>query len=91
METALVNYMQEQLQAVTLDFKRYMYSRLPWEARLVGLMGPRCIGKSTIILQFIKSQSEERRAKSFYVSADHSYFSSVSLIEVADRWVRGAR
>lgn len=88
METALVNYMQEQLQAVTLDFKRYMYSRLPWETRLVGLMGPRGIGKSTIILQYIKSQSEERRAKSLYVSADHSYFSSASLIEVADQWVR---
>ena len=88
MDTTLVNYMREQLQAVTLDFKRYMYSRLPWETRLVGLMGPRGIGKSTIILQYIKSQSEERRAKSLYVSADHSYFSSASLIEVADQWVR---
>ena len=88
MDTALVKYMQEQLQAVALDFKRYMYDRLPWEDRMVGLMGPRGVGKSTIILQFIKSQDEARRAKSLYVSADHSYFSSASLIDVADQWVR---
>lgn len=88
MDTALVKYMQEQLQAVTLDFKRYMYDRLPWNDRMVGLMGPRGVGKSTIILQFIKSQDEVRQAKSLYVSADHSYFSSASLIDVADQWVR---
>ena len=42
--------MQEQLRLVTSDFKRYMYDKLPWEARLVGLMGPRGVGKSTMVL-----------------------------------------
>ncbi len=50
MDITLVNYMQEQLILVTSDFKRYMYDKLPWEARLVGLMGPRGVGKSTMVL-----------------------------------------
>lgn len=39
MDSTLVNFMKEQLELVELRFKRYMYDKLPWEARLVGLMG----------------------------------------------------
>lgn len=37
-------------QAGYLRLQRYMYDKLPWEARLVGLMGPRGVGKSTMVL-----------------------------------------
>ena len=80
--------MKEQLELVSLAFKRYNYDKLPWEARLVGLMGPRGVGKSTLILQHIKSKSQEEQAKSLYVSADHSYFTTSTLIETANQFVR---
>lgn len=88
MDITLINYMKEQLELVSLAFKRYNYDKLPWEARLVGLMGPRGVGKSTLILQHIKSKSLEEQAKSLYVSADHSYFTTNTLIETANQFVR---
>lgn len=88
MDITLINYMKEQLELVSLAFKRYNYDKLPWEARLVGLMGPRGVGKSTLILQHIKSKSLEEQAKSLYVSADHSYFTTSTLIETANQFVR---
>ena len=88
MDITLINYMKEQLELVSLAFKRYNYDKLPWEARLVGLMGPRGVGKSTLILQHIKSKSLEEQAKSLYVSADHSYFTTNMLIETANQFVR---
>lgn len=88
MDITLINYMKEQLELVSLAFKRYNYDKLPWEARLVGLMGPRGVGKSTLILQHIKSKSQEEQAKSLYVSADHSYFTTSTLIETANQFVR---
>lgn len=88
MDITLINYMKEQLELVSLTFKRYNYDKLPWEARLVGLMGPRGVGKSTLILQHIKSKSPEEQAKSLYVSADHSYFTTSTLIETANQFVR---
>lgn len=88
MDITLINYMKEQLELVSLAFKRYNYDKLPWEARLVGLMGPRGVGKSTLILQHIKSKSLEEQAKSLYVSADHSYFTTNTLIETANQLVR---
>ncbi len=80
--------MKEQLEYVSLDFKRYMYDKLPWQARLTGLMGPRGIGKSTLVLQHIKEQSEAVLAKSLYVSADHTYFGNHTLVDTADQFVR---
>lgn len=75
--------MKEQLNLVSTDFKRYLYDKLPWEARLVGLMGPRGVGKSTMVLQHIKEQAADVQGKSLYVSADHSYFSTHTLIDLA--------
>lgn len=88
MDITLVNYMQEQLRMVSLDFKRYMYDKLPWEARLVGLVGPRGVGKSTMLLQHLKEQDEEVRSKSFYFSADHSYFLTHTLEQATTQFVQ---
>lgn len=88
MDLTLTEFMKEQLNLVSTDFKRYMYDKLPWEARLVGLMGPRGVGKSTMVLQHIKEQAEDVQSKSLYVSADHSYFSTNTLIDTAAQFVR---
>ena len=88
MDLTLTEFMKEQLNLVSTYFKRYMYDKLPWEARLVGLMGPRGVGKSTMVLQHIKEQTEDVQSKSLYVSADHSYFSTHTLIDTAAQFVR---
>ncbi len=88
MDLTLTEFMKEQLNLVSTDFKRYMYDKLPWEARLVGLMGPSGVGKSTMVLQHIKEQDEDIQGKSLYVSADHSYFSTHTLIDTAAQFVR---
>lgn len=88
MEITLVTYMQEQLEAVSLRFKRYMYEVLPGDARMIGLTGPRGIGKSTLMLQRIKEMNANQSAKAFYVSTDHSYFADHTLIDVASQFVR---
>ena len=88
MDITLINFMNEQLDLVDLGFKRYMYDKLPWESRLVGLTGPRGVGKSTIIMQHIKEMAAEDRKKTLYVSADHSYFTIHTLTELASQFVR---
>ena len=86
-EATLKYYMQEQLDLISLDFKRYLFGNLPWDARLLGIMGPRGIGKSTMLLQRIKEMEPDMRAKSLYISTDHSYFADNTLTGVADRLV----
>ena len=35
MDLTLTEFMKEQLNLVSTGFKRYMYDKLPWEARLL--------------------------------------------------------
>lgn len=82
----LAGYMREQLGITSLDFVRYMYHEIDWSLRMVGLVGPRGVGKSTLVLQHIKKEGQHQKA--LYVSADHSYFAQHSLAEVASTWIK---
>lgn len=82
----LIDFMQEELRRTPLEFRRYMWDRIIWDARMVGLTGPRGVGKSTIVKQHILSQ--ERPQDWLYVSADHSYFAANSLSDLAGDFVR---
>lgn len=88
MDNSLITFMQEQLRLTSLGFKRYMYDHIPWESRMVGLTGPRGTGKTTMVLQRIKEMDSPRGNNILYVSADHSYFTSHSIIDMADEFVR---
>ena len=85
-DTVLTDYMLEQLGLVNLDFVRYKYSTIDWSLRMVGLVGPRGVGKSTLVLQHILQNKNSQKA--LYVSADRSYFAQHTLVEVASDFVK---
>lgn len=85
-DNSLYAYMNEMLRRTPVSFERYMYGRISWEDRLVGITGPRGVGKSTMVLQHILKNKEE--SSSLYVSADHTYFSTHSLVALADDFVK---
>ena len=74
------------LRNVPTDFYRYMYSRINWENRLLGLVGPRGIGKTTLVLQYALKQL--KRNETLYVTADDLYFSNHTLLDLADEFSR---
>lgn len=53
---------------------------------MFGLVGPRGVGKSTMILQYIKEHRDFRHI--LYIGADHLYFSSHTLIETVDEFAK---
>lgn len=85
-DVILYNYMDEMLKRIPVSFHRYIYTQVSWDNRLVGIMGPRGVGKSTMILQYLL---EHRIAGNhLYVSADHMYFSTHRLADLADEFVK---
>ena len=82
----LYNYMNEKLRNTPMEFKRYMADSINWQRQMIGIVGPRGIGKSIMILQRIKNS--ENKANSLYVSADHTYFSNHTLAALADDFVK---
>lgn len=83
---SLINFMEERLKATPSDFHRYMFDRINWKNRLIGLTGPRGIGKSTLMLQYMLAQPS--RKNMLYVTADHIWFTDHSLVELADTFVK---
>ena len=78
--------METLLQQTVSSFYRYMYNQISWQSRMFGLVGPRGVGKSTMILQYIKEHRDSHRM--FYVSADHLYFSSHTLVDLVDEFAK---
>jgi len=68
---------------VDARFKRYLYQKIDWQSRLVIIIGARGIGKSTMMLQYMKENLALNK-ESIYISADHLYFSRHGLVEFAN-------
>lgn len=85
-DTVLYQYMHEMLKQTTEKHFRYIYKEIDWSARMIGIVGPRGVGKSTMIRQHILRQTD--RNKILYVSADFVYFNTHSLIYLADEFVK---
>lgn len=83
-DESLYAYMHSQLELTSSDFHRYLYDDVNWNARMVAITGARGVGKSTMVLQYLKTRISD--SKVLYVSADHTYFSTHKLVEVADEF-----
>ncbi len=70
------------LQNTTTNFKRYLYDNISWESRMIGIIGARGVGKTTMILQHIKEKLDNKKA--LYISADDMYFGENKLIDLAE-------
>ena len=40
----------------SLKFQRYNINQLPWNEQLIGIKGSRGVGKTTLLLQYIKQR-----------------------------------
>jgi predicted AAA+ superfamily ATPase len=80
----LFEFSRKRIDEVPTDFIRYMYDRIKWQGRMLGLVGPRGVGKTTLLLQYARQQLDP--ADTLYISTDQLYFASHSLLEVADRF-----
>lgn len=74
------------LRETTSTFHRYIYDRIDWNTRIVGLLGPRGVGKTTMVLQYIKENLP--RKESLYVVAEDLYFANHTLVDLADTFAR---
>jgi predicted AAA+ superfamily ATPase len=75
---------EELLRRTTVDFNRYLYPAINWNSRMFGIVGPRGVGKTTLVLQHIKESHSA--SDTLYVSLDDLYFVNHSLLETVDKF-----
>ena len=89
MQTLYEQYYQL-LELTPMNFFREYINQINWDVRMLGILGQKGVGKSTLILQHIKLQGNAD--KSLYIVADDIYFSAHTLLETArDFFARGGK
>ena len=76
------------ISTISMDYVRDMMQRINWDARLIVIRGPKGVGKSTLMKQYIKSHFDADDRHVLYCSADTNYFSTSTLVDVADTFVK---
>ena len=82
LRSLLDNY-HRKIGKISLDFKRYLYSEINWDARMIGIKGARGVGKTTLLLQHILENYEDID-QTLYASLDDLWFATHSLIDLVD-------
>ncbi len=79
------------LRNVQIDKTRYLYNRINWNNRLIGIKGARGMGKTTLMLQRLK-QMNLPVSKASYWTLDDLFFLNNSLVEIATQfYLQGGR
>lgn len=77
----------KKMDVVSLDFKRSLMDQIQWDARLIGIKGARGVGKTTLLLQFIKENLPIDES-TLYVSLDNIWFAENKLSALTDAFVK---
>jgi len=72
---------------IDLTFKRYLYSKINWDSRLIAILGARGVGKTTLLLQHYREKFTGPK-ECLYVSADNVKVSAVGLYEIAGEFYK---
>lgn len=81
--TPLIKFYHSKLAQISTSFKRYLYSEINWDARVIGIRGERGVGKTTMMLQRIK-EKYKNPDDTIYISLDHFWFNTHSLQELVE-------
>ena len=78
------------LENTPMQFFRSFHENINWDNRLIGLLGPKGVGKSTLLLQHIQKAHSTEEA--LYVQADDFYFTTHRLFDLAyDFFAQGGK
>lgn len=67
------------------DFVRDIANRINWDCHLISIRGARGVGKTTLMLQYLKLHDIDYKSK-LYVSLDSNYFTRHSLLDFVEKF-----
>lgn len=78
----------EYLSIVPMGFVRSFIEKIDWSLRLIAIKGPKGVGKSTLMQQYVKQHFAPDDRHVLYCSADTSYFTTHTLVDTADQFCK---
>ena len=66
------------------EYKRFLFLKIDFNERLIGVLGSRGVGKTTILLQYL--HNIDKNKKTLYIMADHPLVVQLGLFSIADEF-----
>ena len=79
----LINKCRRLLALVNTDVVRELMQQINWDQRLISIRGARGVGKTTLMLQYLKLNGCDCK-RSLYISMDSVYFATHTLLEFVE-------
>ena len=78
---------KQKVQYIPTDFVRSLMDEINWNSRLIGIRGARGVGKTTLLLQYMKLKLPHDYTV-LYVNLDNIYFAEHKLYYLTDTFVK---
>lgn len=85
MDTLIRRY-KRLLAATSTTYIRSLMDTINWDNRLIAIRGARGVGKTTLMLQYLKLHYADDTQSSLYASLDSLYFTQHTLSELAEQF-----
>jgi predicted AAA+ superfamily ATPase len=77
------------LKSLSCEYKRYLYRQIDFSSQMIGIVGARGVGKTTLLLQHTKALKElYPSSKSLYFSYDYPTNVDIKLFELAEAFAK---
>jgi hypothetical protein len=81
----LVNIYLRLLQETDAKKFRYLYSSIDWDERCIAIIGAKGVGKTTMLLQHIKT-TFANKDEALFASLDNTWFANHTIFDLADEF-----
>lgn len=89
---SLFQVMERRLERTPVKIIRSVMDKVNWDDRLVSIRGSRGVGKTTLLLQYIKLHYPQGTRKALFCALDNFYFNNHSLLDLAESfYLNGGR
>lgn len=77
------------LKEVSSKYKRYLYNDIDFSSQMIGIVGARGVGKTTLLLQYLTTLKEKYESyKSLYISYDYPNNIDIKLIDLVEEFIK---
>ncbi|MGM0520300.1 MAG: ATP-binding protein [Campylobacterota bacterium] len=77
------------LKETSSEYKRYLHKSIDFSSQMIGIVGARGVGKTTLLLQYLQElKTKSESYKSLYFSYDYPTNVNIKLIELAEEFVK---
>ena len=83
---SLKKYQERLLKSFKIKYRRYIFSEIDFDDKMIAIFGARGVGKTTTLFQYLL-ELQAKNKNVLYISLDYPFLSNVDLIEIVEAFV----